>query len=141
MFTSGRRPRSPRALKTALVYLLISGLCVLVNYVYSLYGHGVSSAAMSLMFLYPLLGGALVFALVWLLMPGAQQVPHYRLSVNLYNAGIAALTVGSLLKGVFDIAGTSSPYIVAYRLAGWLLAGAGAILYVGSAAALHIARE
>ena len=121
MFTSGKRGK--RAKKAAIVYLIVSVLSVLFDQAYALFGHGVRSASMTMMFLYPLLGGALVFTLLWFFAPEAEDRRHSRLFFNLYNSGIAALMAGSLLKGVLDIAGTSSPYIVAFRLLGWLLAG------------------
>lgn len=133
MFTSGRR-RSRRAGKTAIAYLAVSALSILFDRVYALYGHGVYSASMSLMFLYSLLGGALVFSLLWLFGPEDAKISHSRLFYNLYNSGVAALMAGSLLKGVLDIAGTSSAYLPVYRLAGFLLAGVGALGYTGMTA-------
>jgi len=126
LYISNKRVRRSRqALKTMLVYLSVSGFCVFFNAVYSLYGHGVSSAAMSLMFLYPLLGGALGFGLVWLTVPAADGLRHYRAVYNLYNSGLATLILGSALQGVLEIAGTTSPYIALYRIAGGVLAGVG----------------
>jgi hypothetical protein len=118
---SGKRGR--RAKKAAIVYLILSILSIAFDRLYALCGHGVRSASMSLMFLYPLLGGTLSFMLLWFFSPEAEDRNHSRLFFNLYNSGVAALTAGSLLQGVLDIAGTSSPYIVAYRLLGWLLVG------------------
>lgn len=107
--------------KTTLSYLAIAVACIVIDRIYSLFGHGVYSAAMSLMFLIPLLGGSLLYALLGLLVPQADQVRHYRLAYNAYNSGIATLTIGSLLKGVFDIAGTSSAYLLTFNLGGWIL--------------------
>lgn len=109
-----------------LVYLGISAFCILFDRIYALYGHGVYSPAMSLMFLYPLAGGALVFTLLWLINPAADATANYRVHYNLYNSGIATLLTGSLLRGIFDIAGTSSSYTVLFYLAGCLFAAAGA---------------
>lgn len=125
--SANRSKRSRQAFRTMLVYLGVSVFCVIFDRVYSLYGHGVYSASMSLMFLYPLIGGSLVFLLLWLLKPTADAAPHYRVYYNLYNSGIAALTAGSMLKGVFDIAGTSSPYTVIYFICGWALIAVGVI--------------
>ncbi len=114
-------------LKTALVYLGVSALCFLVDKVYALYAHGVASPAMTLLFLYPLLGGSLVFLVLGLVQPWAAAVPRYRAAYNLYNSGIATLSTGSLLQGIFEIAGTSSPYTVLFYVAGGLLIAAGVI--------------
>jgi len=112
------------------VYIAISIFCIIFNSIYALYGHGVTSAAMSFMFLYPFIGGAVVFMLLWILKPNAANVPGYRINYNIYNSGIASLVVGSILKGVFEIAGTSSPYTAVYFILGWLLVAAGAIGFI-----------
>ncbi len=127
MCTSKRQSRHGNALKTMIVYLGVSAFCLTFSSVYSLYGHGVRSASMSFMFLYPLLGGALVFLPLRVFGPLPDGIPHYRLFYNLYNSGIAALILGSALRGVFEIAGTSSPYTVFFPVAGWLLAGIGVL--------------
>ncbi len=137
LFSSDKHPiRNRRLLKTALSHLGISAFCILIDRVYTLFGHGVSSASMSLMFLYPLVGGTAVFMLLWLYRAAPERMPRYRASYNLYNSGIATLTVGSMLNGVFEIAGTNSPYITVFWAAGWLLAGIGSIgLIIGFIAA------
>jgi hypothetical protein len=134
LFTSvKKKPKQVRQpLKTALVYLMLSAFCILFDNVYAIFGHGVRSASMSLMFLYPLLGGALVFFLLRLFVPDADQVRHYRFSYNIYNSGIAVLTVRSLLDGIFEIAGTSSDYLAYFTLFGWIFAAAGLITYLSS---------
>ena len=107
--------------KTAIVYLAVSVLAIAINKIYAIFGHGVSSASMSLMFLYPLLGGAAVFFVLRLIAPYASQTPRFRLHYNLYNSGIAALTAASFFKGIFDIAGTASGFIPIYFAIGWSL--------------------
>lgn len=119
-----------RAGKTALVYLFVAGFCIFFDRIYALFGHGVFSAHMSLMFLYPLLGGALPFFLLGRLLSRPGEVALKRASFNCYNSGIAALTVGSLLRGVFDIAGTSSPYCAVFSICGWVMASSGAVLFL-----------
>ena len=67
------------------------------------------------------------------------QVYHHRINqgkgaalktgIELYNAGIATLTAGSFLRGIFDIAGTSAAYPVYYFVAGTVFVGAGVLLY------------
>lgn len=122
-----RRKRSSQTLKTTFVYLGISAFCFLFDKIYALYGHGVYSPFMSLMFLYPLIGGALMFLLLRFLKPTAEVMPYYRRHYNLYNSGIATLITGSLLKGIFDIAGTSSPYTILFYIVGGLFILAGVI--------------
>ncbi len=112
-----------------LVYLCISAFCIIFDKVYALFGHGVYSASMSLMFLYPLVGGVIVFLLLWIFKADADKVTKYRLNYNLYNSGISVLVIGSALKGVFDIAGTSSPYTIIYMICGSLFIAIGVINY------------
>lgn len=133
LFTSATKPvRSRQILKTTIVYLAVSGFCFLFAWVYSLYGHGVYSVYMTYMFLYPLLGGVLPFLLLWIFVPQADTVRHYRFCYNGYHSGIAALAVGSTLNGIFRIAGTSSPYTIVFYIVGWLLAGIGLAVYLFS---------
>jgi zinc transporter ZupT len=114
--------------KTILVYIVLSLTAIAVDNIYAIFGHGVSSPAMTWMFLYPLIGGALIYFLIERLIPGVSRSPDYRLFYNVYNSGIATLTMGSFLKGILDIAGTSSPYTVLFNVTGWLFAAAGLIL-------------
>ncbi|HWI62513.1 MAG TPA: hypothetical protein VNT75_11780 [Symbiobacteriaceae bacterium] len=110
---------------TALVYGGVSVFTVAANSIYGLYAHGVSSPAMTFMFLYPLVGGVGPALLLWVLAGRGARVPRSRVAFNLYNAGIATLTVASFLQGVFEIAGTASDYTVVIRVLGaGLVAGA-----------------
>jgi hypothetical protein len=87
--------------------MAVSLFCVVFSSVYGMYSHGVHSNYMTLMFTYPFFGGTLPCLLIAFI--SKAKMPE-RFVVNIYNSGIAALTVGSMLKGIFDIAGTSSPY-------------------------------
>lgn len=114
------------AFKTIIVYILCGIGCIFAEKVYGLFGHGVRSAAMTWMFLYPLLGGGLLFLLLRFARPRIQRYGLYRLGYNLYNAGIATLTTGSFLQGILEIAGTASPYVTGFAAAGGLLVTVGA---------------
>lgn len=116
-----------KAKRTGIVYLVLSALCILINRVYALFGHGISSVAMSFMFLYPLLGGALPFLLLWLLGAKVDHLAYYRFFYNCYNSGIAMLTVSGMLTGILQIAGTSSPFIVFFIVLGWVMVALGII--------------
>ena len=52
-----------------------------------------------------------------------------RIAFNLYNAGIATLTVGSILRGIIDIAGADTTYPVFYFLVGTVLVAIGGLMY------------
>lgn len=111
--------------RTLAVYLILSAAAALIAQVYGLFGHGVTSPAMTFMFLYPLLGGfGLMLCLRWFQGAPRSQA-RFRLFANLYNAGIATFAAGSLLQGIFEIAGTSSPYTVGFYALGCALCLAG----------------
>lgn len=113
--------------KTGYVYLLVSLVCAVFGAVYEHFSHGVYSGYMAYAFLFPLAGGALPFLTMFLLSP--RQIPG-RLSRNLYHSGIAALTVGSMVRGALDIYGTASGLCRVYRIAGAVFAGLGILSYL-----------
>lgn len=117
--------------KTVFVYLMVSLFAIAANAVYSLFGHGEKSGYMTWMFLYPLLGGAVFYLILGLLLPDIKHLEGCRVFYNLYNSGIAVLTTGSFLKGILVIAGTNSPYVPVYYAAGvlFLLSGLVYLLY------------
>jgi hypothetical protein len=98
--------------KHFIVYLCLSAFTWLFNAIYGLFAHGVKSPYMANMYLV-MLGGALFYLLL-------QQIPNlrhrrfFRLFVNTLNTSVAFTVVGMMLKGIIDIAGSSSYYIVWY---------------------------
>jgi hypothetical protein len=127
--TSADKTKRTKALKTVLIYFVVSLFCVFFGLEYERFSHGVYSNYMIYMFLFPLLGGAAPFGVLWLIkklsFPG-------RVSFNLYNAGIAALTVGSCMQGVLQIYGTSSDLTLVYWITGIFLTACGAAFYIFS---------
>jgi hypothetical protein len=104
--------------KTIWVYLVLSVVAVVVDKVYDIFGHGVNSVAMTWMFLYPLLGGALFYFIIQRIFPYSTKFVGWRVFLNLHNSGIATLTFASFIKGIFEIAGTNSPYLIYYYIIG-----------------------
>lgn len=104
--------------KTIWIYLILSVTAVVVDKIYGIFGHGVDSPSMTWMFLYPLLGGSLFYFIIERFIPHIIKFSSYRVFYNIYNSGIATLTFGSLLKGIFDIASTSSSYLMFFNMAG-----------------------
>lgn len=101
--------------KTLIAYLALSVFCIVFDRVYSLFAHGVGSAYMTFAFIYPLIGGVGVYLIVrrWdNLSPG-------KLAYDAYNSGIATLALGSILAGIFQIAGTASRFQNIYTGVGW----------------------
>jgi hypothetical protein len=113
--------------KTVLVYLILTLTAIAVNNIYALFGHGVHSASMTWMFLYLLIGGGIGYFLMERFIPGVVNAGGYQLFFNLYNSGLATLTVGSFLKGILEIAGTNSPYTIVFYITGGLFTAAGLI--------------
>lgn len=114
--------------KTVITYACITAGTFIFNYVYTIFGHGVRSNYMTCMFLYPLIGGVVFYLFLWRVFPKLILFTGYRLFYNLFNSGIALLTTGSMLKGVMEIAGTSSIYLKFYFAVGYLFLGAGFIV-------------
>lgn len=127
--TKNNRPRWQS--RRILTFLALAVAAVLVNRLYAQFSHGVRSPAMTWMFLYPLLGGALIYLLIDLMIPKIRDLAGYRLFSNVYHSGLAALTAGSFLKGILEIAGTDSPYLLWFYAAGWLLVAAGMAISAG----------
>ena len=87
---------------------IFSLITAIFGLVYERFSHGVLSGFMVFAFLIPLLGGA------------AQLLPIFRRrSPFLWNCGILTLTVGSLVRGVLDIYGTTSRLCGVYGVVGW----------------------
>ncbi len=127
MSTSDKSNKRQKARKAVVTYAGITLFCGLFSFVYEQFSHGVYSSYMICLFLFPLLGGVLPYALLGLV--NNLRFPS-RASMNLYNFGIATLTVGSCLKGVLDIYGTTSDYMPVYWIAGAVLIALGIVVYI-----------
>lgn len=97
-------------IKIAINYILVSVVCLIVNYIYGKFGHGVTSNYMTYMFIIPLIMGSCVYFII--------KRPN-RIFKNIYNAGVATLIVGSFVKGIFEIAGTASKYEIVFLIVGF----------------------
>ncbi|MFZ2682963.1 MAG: hypothetical protein WAX62_03085 [Trichococcus flocculiformis] len=104
--------------KTGITYLIATVAMVILEKIYRLFGHGVTSPAMTWMFLFPLAGGLLIY-LVNRAKFDIEDAERLRSFSNLYHSGIATLTVGSFLKGVLEIAGTDSVYLLYFYIVGF----------------------
>ena len=107
--------------RAALTYLAVSAFCGFFAAVYEHFSHGVVSGFMVYLFAWPLLG-----ALPCLLLRTFPQ----RAARNFWGAGVATLTVGSCLTGVFEIYGSTAPLVCVYWYAGAALLAAGAAAYL-----------
>lgn len=110
-----------KAIKVTLVYFAVSCFCALFGALYELFSHEVYSLYMIYAFVFPLVGGSLPFAVYAL--TGTKYPPA--IARNLYHAGIATLTVGSIVRGVLEIYGTTNALSRLYWFvgAGFVIAG------------------
>ena len=109
--------------KIVKIYVFTTLFCIVFNYIYSLFGHGVSSPFMSYAFVFSLVLGVVGFSVF------DRLNLNNRIAFNLYNAGIATLTVGSVLRGVIDIAGADTTYPVYYFIVGAIFVAIGGLMY------------
>jgi hypothetical protein len=114
--------------KTGITYLVLTVVTIIIEKIYRLFGHGVTSPSMTWMFLYPLAGGLLIY-LVSREKVGMGSSERFRSVFNLYHSGIATLTVGSFLMGVLEIAGTDSDYLPYFYIVGFVMVLLGILLF------------
>ena len=96
-----------RYAKTALAYAGMTALCLVFCAVYEIFSFGEHSLYMRMMFMMPLLGGAIPFGLM-----AASENPPYisRGAFNLWNSGLAVRVSGCLVRGIIEISGRTSDY-------------------------------
>ncbi len=100
---------------------------MLFAFVYSQFSHGVSSPHMTYLFVYPLVLGVLAGLLLYGFDNGSVD---YFWPSHFYHTGVTALILGSLLRGIFDIAGTASIYQSALSIGGAVMLLCGLIGFV-----------
>ncbi len=100
--------------RTAFAYLAVTALTALFGGVYEIFSHGVWSGWMVYAFAFPLALGALPFS--WLAL-GRRPLPR-RWVCRLHHSGVATLTIGSIMEGVFAIYGTTSRLTIVYWIVG-----------------------
>ncbi len=116
-----------KLIRTRNIYLGVSIFVALFGFIYEMFSHRVYSAHMMFAFAFPLLGGFLPY--MFFAIDGKSISPR-TLSASFYNAGIAALTTGSIFHGILEIYGTTSHLEKWYWIAGASLAVLGFALYV-----------
>ena len=123
MFISDKPVSEKRYAAVIGAYLMATVFCALFGAVYELFSHEVWSCFMICAFALPLLLGALPFFLL-----RKRGKPFPGKAAELVHAGVAALTVGSILQGVLEIYGTSNPLTAVYWTAGGVLVSVGWLL-------------
>ena len=102
---------------TIIIYIIASIFSVIFNAVYYQFSHEVSSKYMSLAFLYPLCLGAVVYGVMFFINW------FDKVSYNAYNAGVATITMASILLGVNEIAGADTAYYKYFYIVSFILFG------------------
>jgi len=100
--------------------LIFAVFLFVFHIIYNHFGHGITSAFMDLAFVVPLAGAAFYLILSLLrrtLSPFTENAVY---------GSVAAFSVGFVLQGIFEIAGTSSGYTVLFFIAGGVMAAAAA---------------
>ena len=111
------------------VYAPVTVFCAVFFLIYDRFSHGVRSPYMTFLFVPPLVLGLLPSLIIYLL-PRIPKQPA--VSADVYHAGVASVTVSSMLRGIFEIAGTSSSYQEYLMVAGVVLLAAGAVIYAAA---------
>ncbi len=93
--------------KRVVPYAIVTIFCALLSYIYLQFSHGVSSPHITYLFAYPLTMGIGLGALAMIL---EKEEPQSFFATHFYHTGVVALIISSILRGVFEIAGTSSIY-------------------------------
>ena len=107
-----------RGKRIMLIYLFISAFCLLIFLVYNIFSHGVLSFFMTFLFLWPLVLGVFPAFLLFLQMKNKRVFLRSCVPLRLWRSGVAAVTMASLLRGVFEIAGTDSIHTAVLFAAG-----------------------
>ena len=119
-----------------IVWLGISIFCLIFYLIYNQFSHGVQSAYMTYLFAWPLVLGFLPCTALYIISRLRKSTIRISsISDNAYCSCVAALTVSSLLKGIFEIAGTASIYQTWLTYAGLTLIIIGII--TGIAGIIH----
>lgn len=117
--------------KSIISYFIVTIFLILLNYIYSIFSHNVSSNYMTYMFIYPLVTGILVSIFI-LINKNISKLKSFYIGKSILNYGIAIMVFRSFMKGVFEIAGTDSNYLIYYFYMGLILILVSSILLIYS---------
>ena len=95
--------------KQSKLYLFISIFCIVFAFIYEHFSHGIYSNYMIYAFLIPL-----IFGFVPSIILTITKKNINRLSMNVYNASVANITLYMLFSGVLEIYGTTNQLINVY---------------------------
>ena len=99
-------------------YIIISLFFLAFSLVYEYYSHNIYSYYMLSSFIYPLIMGVIVYTLIY---KTKVNEKISILGVSIYNSSILTLTLGSVMKGVLEIYGTTNQLVSCYSILGMAL--------------------
>lgn len=108
-------------IKQSKVFIMVSLSLLCFSIIYNHFSHEVTSVYMTYLCLWTVPG-----AIYSLIVNRAKKFQN-RLANNLICSGIGAITVGSCLRGIVEIAGASSVYIIYFFIVGVAMIFAGVI--------------
>lgn len=117
--------------KMAISYLVTTMFLLAFAGIYHIFSHGVVSLSLWLAWLPVVLTGIIVL-LINQTMKKRLNLELFRIGFNVLNAGIATVVLGLLLMGIFEIAGTDSPYIHFYYIIGGCMSVVGLFITMAS---------
>jgi len=100
--------------KAMIGYLSFTLFLIVFQFIYHIFAHGVTSNYMSYAFMFPLGLGVLSCLVDYL------TKPSNVISLSIWQMGVVTLSVGSIMKGVFDIYGNTSSLVPYFFYAGIL---------------------
>ncbi len=99
--------------KQIIKYVCISVFFLIFGLIYESFSHGVYSVYMMYAFIIPLLLGVFVYVVLYLT---KFNLYVSEFGMQIYNSSIISLTLGSIMKGVLEIYGTTNNLIIYYLI-------------------------
>lgn len=128
MSTSVTNTENKRTIRTFITYLALTSFLFIFSRVYESLSYGEISFFMHYMFFVTLIGGALLLGMLTL------KPNLSRMTFNLWNSGVATITVGFLLRGIINLSGRSTTLDQPYWFigAGFLALALISLLFTGN---------
>ena len=101
--------------KEMIKYLFISIFFLIFSIVYESFSHDVYSNYMMYAFVIPLILGTLIYGIIYIF---ELNKSFNEFGMKLYNSSIITFTLGSIMKGVLEIYGTTNKLTIIYLIIG-----------------------
>ena len=107
-------------------YFILTIVCLVFATIYEIFSHGVYSPYMMFSCLIPFIFGVLIN----LILKNSEDFRPSVISNDIYKTSLLTFTLGSIMKGVLEIYGTTSKFLIVYLIMGMILLIISLILYV-----------